>query len=78
MICPMGVFNASLVGKTLEVLCLDYDENEQMWVGRSCYDSPDIDGLVFFEGNGGEGKILDVTITAVSEDGNLIGEEVYL
>ena len=49
-----------------------------MWRGRSCYDSPDIDGLVFFEGNGGEGKILDVTITAVSEDGNLIGEEVYL
>lgn len=74
----MDEFNASLVGKTLEVLCLDYDENEQMWVGRSCYDSPDIDGLVFFEGNGGEGKILDVTITAVSEDGNLIGEEVYL
>ena len=74
----MDKFNASLVGKTLEVLCLDYDENEQMWVGRSCYDSPDIDGLVFFEGNGGEGKILDVTITAVSEDGNLIGEEVYL
>ena len=74
----MDEFNASLVGKTLEVLCLDYDENEQMWVGRSCYDSPDIDGLVFFEGNGGEDKILDVTITAVSEDGNLIGEEVYL
>ena len=74
----MDEFNASLVGKTLEVLCLDYDENEQMWLGRSCYDSPDIDGLVFFEGNGGEGKILDVTITAVSEDGNLIGEEVYL
>lgn len=74
----MDEFNASLVGKTLEVLCLDYDENEQMWVGRSCYDSPDIDGLVFFEGNGGEGKILDVTISAVSEDGNLIGEEVYL
>ena len=74
----MDEFNASLVGKTLEVLCHDYDENEQMWVGRSCYDSPDIDGLVFFEGNGGEGKILDVTITAVSEDGNLIGEEVYL
>ena len=74
----MDEFNASLVGKTLEVLCLDYDENEQMWVGRSCDDAPDIDGLVFFEGNGGEGKILDVTITAVSEDGNLIGEEVYL
>ena len=74
----MDEFNASLIGKTLEVLCLDYDEDEKMWVGRSCYDSPDIDGLVFFEGDGGEDKIVDVTITAVSDDGNLIGEEVCL
>lgn len=74
----MDEFNASLIGKTLEVLCLDYDEEEKMWVGRSCYDSPDIDGLVFFDGDGGEGKIVDVTVTAVSDDGNLIGEEVYL
>ena len=71
----MDEFSAGLIGKTLEVLCLDYDETEQMWVGRSCYDSPDIDGLVFFEGDGGEGKIIDVKINAVSEEGNLIGEE---
>ena len=72
----MDEFNASLIGKTLEVLCLDYDEDSQMWVGRSCYDSPDIDGLVFFDGDGGEGNIVYVNITAVSDDGNLIGEEV--
>ncbi len=72
----MDEFNASLIGKTLEVLCLDYDEDTQMWVGRSCYDSPDIDGLVFFDGDGGEGNIVYVNITAVSDDGNLIGEEV--
>ena len=72
----MDEFNASLVGKTLEVLCLDYDEGEKMWIGRSCYDSPDIDGLVFFDGDGGEGNIVYVNITAVSDDGNLIGEEV--
>ena len=71
----MDEFNASLVGKTLEVLCLDYDENEQMWVGRSCYDSPDIDGLVYFDGSGGEGNIVDVNISSVTDDGNLIGEE---
>ena len=47
-----------------------------MWVGRSCYDSPDIDGLVFFDGDGGEGNIVYVNITAVVDDGNLIGEEV--
>lgn len=71
----MDEFASGLIGKTLEVLCLDYDEGEKMWLGRSCYDSPDIDGLVFFEGDGGEGKIVNVNITAVSEDGNLIGEE---
>ena len=72
----MDEFNASLIGKTLEVLCLDYDEDSQMWVGRSCYDSPDIDGRVFFDGDGGEGNIVYVNITAVADDGNLIGEEV--
>lgn len=72
----MDEFNASLIGKALEVLCLDYDEYSQMWVGRSCYDSPDIDGLVFFDGDGGEGNIVYVNITAVADDGNLIGEEV--
>lgn len=72
----MDEFNASLIGKTLDVLCLDYDEDSQMWVGRSCYDSPDIDGLVFFDGDGGEGNIVYVNITAVADDGNLIGEEV--
>ena len=72
----MDDFNASLIGEALEVLCLDYDEDSQMWVGRSCYDSPDIDGLVFFDGDGGEGNIVYVNITAVADDGNLIGEEV--
>ena len=72
----MDEFNASLIGKALEVLCLDYDVDSQMWVGRSCYDSPDIDGLVFFDGDGGEGNIVYVNITAVADDGNLIGEEV--
>ena len=72
----MDEFNASLIGNALEVLCLDYDEDSQMWVGRSCYDSPDIDGLVFFDGDGGEGNIVYVNITAVADDGNLIGEEV--
>lgn len=72
----MDEFSAGLVGKTLGVLCLDYDEQMQMWVGRSCYDSPDIDGLVYFEGDGGEGKIVDVLISAVTDDGNLVGEEV--
>ena len=71
----MDEFAASLIGKRLPVICLDYDEEQQMWVGRSCYDSPDIDGLVYFDGSGVEGKIVDVNVIAVTEDGNLIGEE---
>ena len=72
----MDEFAASLIGKRLPVICLDYDEEQKMWVGRSCYDSPDIDGLVYFDGSGGEGKIVDVNVVAVTDDGNLIGEEV--
>ena len=70
----MDDFAASLVGRTLPVLCTDYDEDGQ-WIGRSCYDSPDIDGLVYFSGKGGQGNIVPVNIIAVSDDGNLIGEE---
>ena len=72
----MDEFSAGLLGRTLPVLCTDYDEAQQLWVGRSCYDSPDIDGLVFFDGDGGEGRIVNVCIQSVSDDGNLIGEEV--
>lgn len=71
----MDEFAASLIGRRLPVICLDYDEEQKMWVGRSCYDSPDIDGLVYFDGSGGEGNIVDVNISSVTDDGNLIGEE---
>lgn len=71
----MDEFAASLIGRHLPVICLDYDEDQKMWVGRSCYDSPDIDGLVYFDGSGGEGNIVDVNISSVTDDGNLIGEE---
>lgn len=70
----MDDFAASLVGKVLPVICTDHDADGN-WIGRSCYDSPDIDGLVVFEGRGGEGQIVPVRITAVSDDGNLIGLE---
>lgn len=70
----MDDFAASLVGRTLPVLCIDHDEDGQ-WIGRSYYDSPDIDGLVYFSGKGGQGNIVPVNIIAVSDDGNLIGEE---
>ena len=70
----MDDFCNAQIGKTLEVLCENYDEDYQMYVGRSYADSPDIDGLVFFEGEGREGDIVNVLIKEV-RDGYLFGEQ---
>lgn len=72
----MEEFCCSQVGKTLRVLCEGYDEEQKMFFGRSYADSPDIDGLVFFDGAGCEGNIVDVKITAITDECFLIGEEV--
>lgn len=72
----MEEFCRSQVGKTLRVLCEGYDEKQKMFFGRSYADSPDIDGLVFFDGAGCEGNIVDVKITAITDECFLIGEEV--
>ena len=71
----MEEFCRSQVGKTLRVLCEGYDEEQKMFFGRSYADSPDIDGLVFFDGAGCEGNIVDVKITAITDECFLIGEE---
>ena len=70
----MDDFCQSFVGKTIEVLVTDYDEEEQCWVGRSYADSPDIDGEVRFDGVCREGDMVEVSITE-TEDGILYGEE---
>ncbi len=72
----MEEFCRSQLGKTLRVLCEGYDEEQKMFFGRSYADSPDIDGLVFFDGAGCEGNIVDVKITAITDECFLIGEEV--
>lgn len=37
------------VGKTYEVLVEGFDEQSNSYFGRSCFEAPEIDGLVFFE-----------------------------
>ena len=71
----MDEFLQGLVGQTLTVLYLYRDEESGLCVGRSYADSPDIDGLVFFEGDCAEGDMVPVRI-ADAEDGFLYGEEV--
>ena len=44
----MDDYHASLLGRTLEVLCEDYDPVQDLYEGRSFADSPDIDGVVWF------------------------------
>jgi ribosomal protein S12 methylthiotransferase len=53
--------NQSFVGKTLDVLVEGYDN--QVSVGRSYRDAPEIDGMVLIEGSAPVGKIVPVQIT---------------
>jgi ribosomal protein S12 methylthiotransferase len=53
--------NQSYVGKTLDVLVEGRDRG--IAIGRSYRDAPEIDGLVFIEGNAEIGEIVPVKIT---------------
>lgn len=62
------------VGKTLPILVQGYDDESLLLWGRSWADSPDIDGRVLIQGEAAAGTIVPVLITAVTEDGDLLGE----
>ena len=55
--------NQSFVGKTLDVLIEGFDEEQSISIGRSYRDAPEIDGMVFIEGNAEVGEIVPVRIT---------------
>ena len=67
--------NASLVGKTVDVIYEDIDYDRNMFVGRTEADAPEIDGLVYFTGDFCDvGNVYKVKI--VGYDGyHLIGEK---
>ena len=71
----MDEYYEGLMGKTLEVLCEGYDDEEEAYFGRTYADSPDIDGKVWFvaERTIHPGEFVMVTMTDVY-DGDLIGE----
>ena len=63
------------VGEVTEVLCEGYDDETELWYGRAPWDSPEIDGVVHFEGEEGgvePGGFYPVKITE-AYDGELIG-----
>ncbi len=71
----MDEYNEAMIGRTLEILCEGWDEEEEAYYGRSYADSPDIDGKVWFtaESPVKTGRFVQVVITDVY-DGELIGE----
>lgn len=63
------------IGQTLSVLCEGYDDETELWYGRSYAESPGIDGQVWFEGEEGgvaPGNFYTVRVTSVY-DGELVG-----
>ena len=70
----MDEYNASMMGKTLEVLVDGYDEEQEQFYGRSYADSPDIDGRVWIASDEPvrEGQFVSVKIDGCI-DGDLSG-----
>jgi len=65
--------NQRFIGKTLDVLIEGVDEENQISIGRSYRDAPEIDGLVIIEGLAPIGEIVLVKInSAITHD--LVGE----
>ena len=70
----MDDYNASMIGKTLEVLVDGYDEEMEQFYGRTYADSPEIDGRVWIACDEPlqEGEFVMVTIDGCRE-GDLSG-----
>jgi ribosomal protein S12 methylthiotransferase len=55
----------SLIGKTLDILVEGVDEEQEVIIGRSYRDAPEIDGLVVANGRAAVGDLTPVTIESV-------------
>ena len=58
-------YNTSRHGETMEVLCEGFDDEQQLWFGRTYADSVEVDGHVYFESDGEPqaGEFVPVLIT---------------
>ncbi len=70
-------YNKSMIGKTIRVLCEDYDPVGEIHFGRSAADAPEIDGKVYFrsETRIAPGSFVDVKVRKVL-DYDLVGVAV--
>lgn len=69
--------NETFVGKTLKVLCEDFDPVSESYYGRSYMDAPDIDGKIFFSSAKKleSGTFVNVHIDS-AEDYDLVGHAI--
>ena len=58
-------YNTARHGETMEVLCEGFDEEQQLWCGRTYADSVEVDGHVYFESDDAPaaGEFVHVLIT---------------
>ena len=69
----MDGYHEAQLGKTLEILCEDYDPERDLYSGRSFADSPDIDGVVWFSSE----KPVDIGSFVPVELKEIIDGELY-
>lgn len=73
----MDEFSQTLVGKSMKTLCCGWDEQHELYIGRTYMDSPDVDGIVYFDASWPveEGDFVDVEIqSAIGAE--LVGQAV--
>ena len=71
-------YNEAVIGKTVTVLCEDYDPVSETFFGRSAADAPEIDGKVYFrapKASVSAGEFVNVKVTEAL-DFDLIGDKV--
>ena len=73
----MGDLGETKVGTVQNVMVDYFDDEDGCYVGRTCFDAPEIDGMVRFKSDEfyGGGDFVDVKITA-ADDFDLYGVEV--
>ena len=59
-------YNTSRHGEVMQVLCEGFDDEQQLWFGRTYADSVEVDGHVYFDAmdtEPAEGEFVNVLIT---------------
>ncbi len=68
--------NQKLVGRTLEVLIDDFDEEQGVYLGRTRFDAPEIDNRVLLKGDLILGEMVHAKIVSATED-ELVAEAIH-